>query len=78
MTLEAIRQYLQRRPFEPFQLRLSNGDVYQVMHPDQALPLRSGLIVGLPATNGDVSDRFVHVSYLHVAAIETTAPNRAA
>ena len=77
MTLEAIREYLFRRPFEPFQIRLSNGDSYDIRHPDQAMPLRSGLLVGLPTPEGEISDRFARVSYLHVAAIHNV-PQQAA
>ena len=78
MTLDAIREYLSRRPFQSFLIRLSNGDTYAVRHPDQAMPLKNGLLIGLPASDGEISDRFVHASYLHVAAIETPAPQKAA
>lgn len=32
MNREAIREWLNRRPFEPFVLRLSNGEVHEVRH----------------------------------------------
>ena len=34
MNAETIREWLNRQPFEPFELRLSNGDVFQVRHPE--------------------------------------------
>ncbi len=39
---------LQRRPFQPFEVRMSNGDVYQVRYPDFAFVLRSNLVIGDP------------------------------
>ncbi len=46
MKSEALRELLQRRPFQPFEVRMSNGDVYQVRYPDFAMALRSNFIIG--------------------------------
>lgn len=39
---------LQRRPFVPFEVRMSNGDVHQVRYPDCAIVQKSNLIIGDP------------------------------
>ena len=63
---------LRRRPFEPIRLRLSSGDVYEVRHPENALLLRGGVYVAL-GSEGDLPERAVFCSLLHIAAVETVA-----
>lgn len=65
MTSETIRELLRKQPFEPFEIRLSNGDVHAVRHPESAIVLKTNVIVGYPET-----DRFAVCSLLHIASIE--------
>jgi len=73
MSLTAIKEALGRRPFEPFRIRMSSGDAYEVRHPEFAWLLKGGIYVGLPADKDELPDRAVFCSLLHVAAIETLA-----
>jgi hypothetical protein len=70
MTLDTIEELLRRRPFEPFRIVTSNGDRYDVRHPEMVLRVKNGVYVGLGG-RGVVADRAAFVSLLHVAAIET-------
>ena len=74
MSTAALKDLLSRRPFEPFRLRLSSGDAYEVRHPEMALLLRNGIYVAIPdkPTNGseELPDKAVWCSLLHVAALE--------
>ena len=72
MSTHALLEALRRRPFEPFRVRLSSGDVYEVRHPENALLLRGGVYVAL-GSDGDLPERAVFCSLLHIAAIETVA-----
>jgi len=63
---ETIQELLQRRPFEPFEVRLSNGGLHQVRNPEFAFVLRSNLVIGYPD-----SDRFAICSLLHIASVQT-------
>ncbi|HEY5315853.1 MAG TPA: hypothetical protein VIK18_25210 [Pirellulales bacterium] len=65
MGIETIREWLNRRPFEPFLLRLSDGETHEVRHPENVVLLKSRLIVGYPET-----DRAVHCSLIHINSIE--------
>lgn len=65
MNPETIRESLTRRPFEPFAVRLSNGDVHQVRHPEFAMLLRHTVVIGYPD-----SDRVAVCALLHVASVE--------
>ena len=65
MNMETIREWLIRRPFEPFVLRLSNGETHEVRHPENVVLLKTRIVVGYPET-----DRAVHCSLIHVNSVE--------
>jgi len=64
MNYESMREVLQRQPFEPFEIRLTNGEKHEVRHPEMALLLRSRLVIALP------DDRMVICPLLHIASVE--------
>lgn len=70
MSLDAVKSALTRRPFAPFRVILSSGDGYEIRHPEFAWLVKGGLYVGLPADNGELPERAVFCSMLHIAAIE--------
>ncbi len=65
MNAETIRELLKRQPFETLEVRLSNGDVHRIPHPEFAILLKSTLVIGVPD-----SDRVILCSLLHIASIE--------
>ncbi len=65
MNIETIREWLNRQPFEPFEMRLSNGEVYQVRHPEVVAIGRNRMAIVDPAT-----DRFVHIALVHINSIQ--------
>lgn len=75
MSATVLKDMLARRPFEPFRIRLSSGDTYEVRHPEMALLLRHGLYVALPDEQGELPDRAVWCSLLHVTAVEPISSN---
>jgi len=66
MSSDELREFVEREPFEPFRVRLSSGDVYEVRNPGLAVVMRSRLLVADPE-----SDRYTLIPYLHIAAVET-------
>jgi len=64
MNTETMQGLLRRQPFQPFEIRMSNGASHQVRHPEMALLLRSNVILGSPE-----ADDFVFCSLLHVAEV---------
>lgn len=64
MNAETLREWLNRQPFEPFELRLSNGETYQVRHPELIAIGKNRVAIVDPET-----DRFVHVALVHVNSI---------
>jgi len=66
MNRETIQELLQRRPFEPFIMHMTNGEAFEVRHPEMAMLLKTKVIVGDPD-----NDRSWICSLLHIATIET-------
>jgi hypothetical protein len=66
MTPQTVVDMLEREPFEPFRICLSNGESYAVRNPHMVAVMKSRLFVALPD-----SERSSFVSYLHIAALET-------
>ena len=69
MNAETIREWFSRRPFEPFVVRLSDGEHHEVRHPDNVMLLKSRMIIGYPE-----SDRAVHCSLVRINSIEALQP----
>lgn len=66
MSYETLKELLNRRPFEPFEIRLSNGEKYEIRHPEMALLLKSRIVIGDADT-----DRMTICGLIHINSIET-------
>ena len=64
MNPEALRRFIEKRPFESFEVQLSSGQVYRVSHPEAVMVLKNTLVIGDPD-----NDAVVWCSLLHVGAI---------
>lgn len=65
MNRETMLELLRRQPFEPFEIRLTNGEKHEVRHPGMALLQRSRIVITVPN-----SDRVVTIPLLHIASVE--------
>ena len=65
MSADTIREWVNRQPFEPFEIRLSNGEVHQVRHPEVVAIGRDRVAVFDPH-----ADRFVHIALIHINSIQ--------
>lgn len=71
MRPEELTELLRVRPFVPLRIHLTDGQVYDVYHPDLVLVLRQRVDIGLqPDPTTGVLDRVVHCSLLHVVRVE--------
>jgi hypothetical protein len=77
MTAETLREWMQRRPFQPFRLKTSDGEAYDVRHPEMAFLTRAEIVIGLSERNG-IPSRHRTVSLLHVTAVEPIDASAAA
>ena len=68
MHVRDLEHWLKAKPFEPFSMRLSNGETVRVNHPDAAVPGKNAVLV-IEKRNGRLHG-FSHVSLFHVVRIE--------
>lgn len=62
---ETLIRLLRQQPFQPFVVQMSNGETFEVRHPEMAALAKSNLIVSKPD-----SDEFEICSLLHVANVK--------
>ncbi|MBI2928067.1 MAG: hypothetical protein HYY24_20525 [Verrucomicrobia bacterium] len=78
ITPERIRQLLDRRPFRPFRLFLSDGSKHDVPHPEFAWVFGGRVFVGMASKELSTLDGLVkELSILHVTRIEEVSPPKA-
>jgi len=61
-----IKERLSKDPFEPFRIRSSSGESYDITSPFLVALMKSKLFIAVPNT-----DRWAELSYLHIAALES-------
>ena len=69
MNADTMREWHNHQPFEPFELRLSNGERHQVRHPELIALGRNRVIIIDPNT-----DRAVYIALVHINSIEALQP----
>ena len=79
MTVQTFRDLLAQRPFKPFRLVMSSGQMHEVRHPEMAWLTRTSILVGIDEEDDGVPAEFKICSLLHVTAIEplSTPPTEA-
>jgi hypothetical protein len=70
MTLQTFRELLTHRPFKPFRLVMSSGQVYEVRHPEMAMLTRTDILVGIGDSDDHIPAEFKICSLLHVETVE--------
>ena len=70
MRPEEIRNHLRRQPFRPFRVCLSNGESYDVRHPELMYVSRREVVIALELGEQDVPERSAYCEPMHVANIE--------
>ncbi len=75
-TLDDMRSLLNRRPFTPFRIYLSDGEPVEVPSSELVLPGRRFAVIGLldPGATDTAFDRWTVVWYMHVTRVEMLRP----
>jgi hypothetical protein len=69
MNAEYFRQLSHQRPFEPFVVHLSSGEVHPVRHPECAALTNTRLVIVDPE-----KDHITVCSLLHIVSVEMLQP----
>jgi hypothetical protein len=68
---EDILARLQQKPFSPLRIRASEGQVFDIRHPDLVLVGTRDLTILFPGPdNPKIYDRMTRVALVHVVALE--------
>lgn len=70
MRQHEIRDAIRKQPFQPFRIHLSNGQVFDIRHPEFALLTRSSVHVVVPETDNGEFDHVIQCDLIHVVAME--------
>lgn len=66
MNAESIREWINRRPFQPFVVRLAGGETHEIRHPENVILMRSTVAIAYPD-----SDRVAICSLPLITSIDT-------
>jgi hypothetical protein len=71
-----LRERLQRRPFRPFRIHVSDGATYDIHHPDQVLTTFTSVLLATPGVDpsSPAWDELITVSLLHITRLEPITP----
>jgi len=69
MRPDDVREFTLKRPFKPYRICTTDGRTYDIGHPDQAIVLRSRVVIGVGGRNG-IGERTEHVALIHIVRIE--------
>jgi len=50
MNADAIQAWIERRPFQPFVVRLAGDESHEIRHPENVILMRSIMVVAYPET----------------------------
>lgn len=70
MSHQDLLELLRAKPFVPFRLYATDGRTYDVRHPDQALVLRTRVILPIASSAGEMPDRSEHLALVHIIRAE--------
>ena len=68
MSLGEVKKLL--FPFRPVRMHVSDGQSYRIEHPEFFILFEHKLIVAVPSKTPGVAANDVHLSLLHITAIE--------
>jgi len=63
-----VQELLDKEPFEPFRIRMNDGNYYDVVNPDLAVAMEGNFFLALP------KGRWKLLSYLNMTSIENEIP----
>ena len=68
---EDIQARLQRRPFRPFRIIASEGQQFEIRHPELVMVGRRDVTIGFPDSNSPtIYDRVTQLALVHVVSMK--------
>lgn len=73
MRVREIRGHVDRRPFRPFHIFMSDGTVHTVSNPDLVFLMKDTVILGILEEGEDFPDHSMYCDAVHITRVETLA-----
>ena len=73
MRPDDLLEFTRKRPFAAYRIYATDGQVYDVRHPDQVIVLRSRVVIGVGGANG-TPDHIEHLALIHIVRVEELEP----
>jgi hypothetical protein len=71
MGVDDLLTWTRRRPFVPFRIWVSDGNSYEVRHPELCMPGFTSTVIGLPRDPArPAAERFEMISMFHIVKLE--------
>jgi hypothetical protein len=77
-TASQIKERLGEKPFRPFRIKMSNGEMYDIKNHDAAWVLRNAIEIGLDPDAEGFALKTRRCALLHIASIEDIPTPQAA
>jgi hypothetical protein len=78
MRPDELTELLRVRPFIPFRIHMTDGQTFDIRHPEIVLVLRQRVDIGVkPDPQTGVLERVEHCSLLHIVRVEQLAATAA-
>jgi hypothetical protein len=77
-TAKEIKERMEEKPFRPFRIFMSSGEVYDVPNHDAAFVKRNVVEIGLDLDSNGIADNYRRCAILHIASIEDISSKQAA
>jgi hypothetical protein len=67
---------LKAEPFHPLQVRLNDGTVYVITHPNLSMVTRQRLVIGFPdpSSNGELAADAVYLGWSVISGVDRLVP----
>jgi hypothetical protein len=76
MHVDDLERRLKRKPFEPFRVGLTDGQSFDVRHPELMMLGKRTAIIGVAAVPDDTHfDRAIDVDLFHIVSVEPIPAN---
>ena len=66
---QTLEELLNRQPFEPFEIHLSNGSKHIIAHPEFASLHKATITIGIPEMNQAVVCFLLHIAEIRMARV---------
>jgi hypothetical protein len=73
MLAQDLLELLRAVPFQPFRIHASENRIREIRHPDEALVLRTRVILPL-GSQGEIPEASEHLALSHIVRLEELAP----